>query len=235
MLKNTDRNLEVVLKISHALGEMNERVIFVGGAIIGFYVNDPAAQDARPTKDVDITIEIATLGELESIRQELVKRGFRQSPENDVICRFRYDTIEVDVMSTVAVGWAPANQWFSPGFAQRVRERIGDHMIQLLPLSYFIASKFAAHGERGGTDPRRSHDFEDIVYVIDNRTDIVDQINNAPNDVRQYLKKQLGLILEDRTLQEAVLGNLEYDTREARYTRIMRCIEEIYSYDSESA
>lgn len=230
MLKNTEQNREVVLKISQALGQMNERVIFVGGATIGFYVNDPAAEDARPTNDVDITIEIATLGELESIRQELVKRGFTQSPEDDVTCRFRYENIKVDVMSTVAVGWAPANPWFSPGFAQRVTARIEDHLIHLLPLPYFIASKFAAHNERGGTDPRTSHDLEDIVYVIDNRTDIVDQINNASNAVRRYLQEQLGLISKDGLLQEAVLGHLEYDTHQARFDRIVHCIEEITKF-----
>ena len=76
MLSNTEYNQEVIKKISLALGEMNERVIFVGGAAIGFYINDPAAEDIRATKDVDITIEIATLGELESFRQKLAKKGF---------------------------------------------------------------------------------------------------------------------------------------------------------------
>lgn len=130
-------------------------------------------------------------------------------------------------MSTIEVGWAPANQWFSTGFAHRVEVRIGDQMIQLLPLPYFIASKFAAHIGRGGKDPRTSHDFEDIVYVIDNRTDIVEQIDNSPDDVKPYLKEQLQLILNDNVKQEAILGNLSYDTREVRYGRIIQCIEQI--------
>jgi len=231
MLNNTEFNREVILKISLVLGEMNERVIFVGGATIGFYINDPVAEDVRATNFVDITVEIATLGELESIRQELIEKGFAQSPEDNLICRFRYESIKVDVMTTKEVGRAPANPWFSQGFAQRETVKLGDQLIQLLPLHYFIASKFAAHNGRGGIDPRTSHDFEDIIYIIDNRTDIVDQINIAPNDVRPYLKEQLGLILEDNALQEAVLGNLAYDTREARYSRIIKCIKEITSLD----
>lgn len=138
---------------------------------------------------MDITVEIASLGELESIQEDLVKKGFIQSPEDKVICRFRYDSIKVDVMSTKEFGWAPANPWFAQGFAQRESVQIGDQMIQLLLLPYFISSKFAAHSERGGKDPRTSHDFEDIVYVIDNRTDIVEQIDQAPNDVKPYLKE----------------------------------------------
>ena len=231
MLSNSEYNREVIQRISLALGEMNERVIFVGGATIGLYINDPAAEDVRATKDVDITVEIASLGELESFREDLVKKGFKQFPEDKVICRFRYDNIKVDVMSTKEVGWAPANPWFAQGFTQSETVQIGDQMIQLLPLPYFIASKFAAYSGRGGRDPRTSHDFEDIVYVIDNRTDIVEQIHNAPKDVKPYLKEQLRLILNDHVLKEAILGNLAYDTREARYGRIIQCIELITNQD----
>ncbi len=109
MLSNSEFNREVIRRISLALGEMNDQVIFVGGATIGLYINDPGAEDVRVTKDVDITVEIASVGELESIRENLVKKGFKQSPEDSVLCRFRYDNIKVDVMSTKEVGWAPAN------------------------------------------------------------------------------------------------------------------------------
>jgi predicted nucleotidyltransferase len=231
MLSNSEFNLEVIRRISLALGEMNERVSFVGGATIGLYINDPAAEDVRATKDVDITVEIASLGELESIREELVQKGFTQSPEDDVICRFRFDNIKVDVMSTKEVGWAPANPWFSQGFAHRETVKIGDQMIQLLPLPYFIASKFAAYIGRGGKDPRTSHDFEDIVYVIDNRTDIVAQIDKAPMDVKHYLMEQLKIILNHNAMQEAILGNLAYETRDVRYGRIIESFEKIINLD----
>jgi predicted nucleotidyltransferase len=231
MLSNSEFNREVIRKISLALGELNERVIFVGGVTLGLYVDDPAAEDVRATKDVDITVEIASLGELESIRQELVKKGFTQSPEDNVICRFRYDNIKVDLMSTKEVGWAPANPWFSQGFTQKETVQLGDQSIQLLPLPYFIASKFSAHAGRGGKDPRTSHDFEDIVYVIDNRSDIIEQIKKAPIGVKPYLNEQLGNILNDDSLQEAIFGNLAYDTRKARYARIIQCIQEIVNPD----
>ena len=75
MLTNSIFNRKVIRKIALALGELNERVIFVGGATIGMYANDPAAEDVRATKDVDITVEIASFVELESIREELVQKG----------------------------------------------------------------------------------------------------------------------------------------------------------------
>jgi predicted nucleotidyltransferase len=133
MVKDTTINREVIRKIAFALGAMNEQVVFVGGATVSLYINDPAANDVRPTKDVDISLAIASLGELEAIREELTRKGFKQSPEDDVICRFRHEDIKVDVMSTKAVGWAPTNPWFAPGFAQRETVEIKDQKIQILP------------------------------------------------------------------------------------------------------
>lgn len=104
MLKNATINLAAIRKIALALGAMNEQVVFVGGATVSLYIDDPAADDVRPTKDVDISLAIASLGELEVIREELIRKGFKQTPEDDVICRFRYEDIKVDVMSTKAVG-----------------------------------------------------------------------------------------------------------------------------------
>ena len=227
MVRNNFSNLEDIRKIAAALGAMNKRVVYVGGATVSLYVNDPAADDVRPTKDVDISLAIASLAELEVIRETLIRIGFKQSPDDEVICRFRYDDIKVDVMSTKAVGWAPANPWFASGFAQKETVEIEDQKIQILPLPYFLASKFVAFNDRGAKDPRTSPDLEDIVYILDNRTDIVEALAKTPEDVRPYLANQLERIQNDRVLQEAVIGNLFYETREKRFQRIKRCIKQI--------
>jgi hypothetical protein len=62
-MKNATINRGVIKKIAFALGELNEQVIYVGGATVGLYIHDPAADDVRPTKDVDISLSIATIGE----------------------------------------------------------------------------------------------------------------------------------------------------------------------------
>jgi hypothetical protein len=64
MVTNISFNRVVVRTIAFALRELNEQVVFVGGAITGLYINDPAAVDVRPTKDVDISFAIISLGEL---------------------------------------------------------------------------------------------------------------------------------------------------------------------------
>ncbi len=165
MLKNTLINKAATKKIAHALGTLNEKVVYVGGAVVSYYINDPAADDVRPTKDIDISMEIAGFVELEKIREELLIRGFYQSSEDQVLCRFRYEDVKVDLMATKAVGWAPANPWFKPGFKNLIYITLDDIEIRCLSLPYYLATKFSAFYDRGTKDPRTSHDFEDIIYL----------------------------------------------------------------------
>ncbi|MCF8332064.1 MAG: hypothetical protein K9H84_06395 [Bacteroidales bacterium] len=63
-------------QIARALGDLNKRVVYVGGAVVGLYINDPAADDIRPTEDIDISLEITSQGELENLRQELAQKFY---------------------------------------------------------------------------------------------------------------------------------------------------------------
>jgi predicted nucleotidyltransferase len=222
MLKNTIINKKVIKKIATALDDLNEQVVYVGGAIVSLYINDSAADDLRPTKDIDICMSIASVGELEILRQKLAQKGFKQSAEDNVICRFRYESILVDVMNTKAVGWAPANPWFADGFELRQQVEIENQKIQILPLSYFLASKFAAFNDRGAKDPRTSHDFEDIVYILDNRIDFEKEIFKASRDnVKKYLQNEFREIVQNDLKQEAILSNLYYENRDYRFRKII--------------
>lgn len=226
-MKNATINRGIIKKIALALGELNEQVIYVGGATVGLYINDPAADDVRPTKDVDISLSIATIDELEQVRESLNKKGFIQTAEDDVICRFRYEDVKVDVMNTKAIGWAPANPWFALGFDNRLHLEIEGQPIFIIPLPYFLATKFAAYNSRGKNEPRTSHDFEDIIYVIDNRTDLVEQILSANNTIKPFLKSEFKNILIDKVKQEAVAGNLFYESRDERYAMIIEKLNQI--------
>lgn len=59
-MKNTIINKEALKTIAHALGELNSEVVFVGGAVVSLYIDDTSADDVRPTKDIDISLKIAS-------------------------------------------------------------------------------------------------------------------------------------------------------------------------------
>jgi len=231
MLDNISRHRAAIREVAVALGPLNKKVIFVGGAVLSLYINDPAAEDVRSTKDIDISLSVAGFAELERFRKELVQKGFKQSADLEIICRFRYKNILVDVMNTKEILWAPTNRWFSSGFFKRETVDIEGIDIHILPLAYYLASKFEAFNDRGVLDPRCSHDFEDIVYLFDNRTDIEEQLIKASVDVKPFLIKQIREIMIDGTMKEAIYGNLVYSMRKERYDRIIKICTAVLDKD----
>jgi predicted nucleotidyltransferase len=221
-MKNTQINKIIIVRVANALEELNEKVIYVGGAVVSLYINDSAADDVRPTKDIDISIKVASIMELENIREQLSEKGFKQSADLDVICRFKFEDIVVDVMATKPIAWAPANPWFEKGFERLEKIKVNKTTIQIMPLSFFLASKFVAFHDRGGDDPRFSHDLEDIIYIIDNRTDWHQiLINEEDQKVKQFLINEFRNILASNKIQEAIMGNLFYETQDKRFAMII--------------
>ena len=49
--------------VAQGLKNLREEVVFVGGTTTAFYIDDPAAPDARPTNDVDCIVELASTGD----------------------------------------------------------------------------------------------------------------------------------------------------------------------------
>lgn len=80
---------------------------------------------------------------------------------------------------------------------------LGRSIIKILPVSYFLATKWEAYKNRGD-DPRMSHDFEDIIYIIDNRLNILDDIAQADFKVQSFLKRMSDDILSHFSVNETI-------------------------------
>lgn len=225
-MKNRTINLSIIKTVAGALGELNAQVAYVGGATVSLYADDPVADDVRPTQDIDLVVHIANFGELTALQEKLGQKGFQVDPMAHITCRFTYREIIIDVMATRQVGWAPSNIWFEPGFKNLISFRLDDETtIQIFQFPYFLATKFAAFEERGG-DPRTSKDFEDIVYVLDNRVNLVDEIVSAQDDVGSYLRYQLHK-LQHADKVEAILAHLDPYNKLGRYELIQDKIKQI--------
>ena len=226
MLHTKAQCIKAIETIARALGDLNDHVVYVGGAVAGLYIDDPGAPEARPTKDIDIVVEIASTYHLEELRQKLAERGIHFASDEKVVCRFTYQNILLDVMGTKEVGWAPANPWFKDGFVHAHVYCLDEVDIKIMPLSYYLAAKFTAFKNRGG-DPRTSHDFEDVVYILDNRTTLVADILESDDNVKSFLISEFNAMLTDAILQEAVLAHLEPATQTERYEMLVRKLQKI--------
>ncbi|NAY93104.1 hypothetical protein GTQ34_14390 [Muricauda sp. JGD-17] len=227
MLKNTLINRAATKKVALALGDLNQEVVYVGGAMVSLYIDDPAAEDIRPTKDIDLTFQLATFAKLEKLRMQLIEKGFTQNAEDTVNCRFRYEDLKVDVMSTQSVGWAPSNRWFAQGFEKAIEKVLDEVTIKVLPLPYFLATKIEAFFDRGIQDIYASHDLEDIAYLFNYTTDIDKQVLVSESEVKPYLIEKLRAFKKDSTILTAIRGSLYYSQADERMEIILQRLHNI--------
>ena len=195
-------NIDMLQTVADGLEELKDEIVFVGGAVAELYADDPASSDIRPTQDVDCTIELSSYREHTELEEELRTKGFANNTSQGApICRWIYQEIKVYVMPTGEDVLGFNNRWYQGGVENKISKTLPDgNEIFAFPPEYYIASKFEAHNDRGGDDLRQSHDFEDIIYILDNCTSILEDIRNADEDVKNYLKAECESLLENEGL-----------------------------------
>lgn len=183
-----DPNLAKIELIASALGPLRERLVFVGGCAAGLLLSDPAAAPARITNDVDLTVQVAALRDYHRLEEEFRALGFVRDLGMEVICRWRYRDLEVDLMPTDPAILGFANRWYPlvVETAQHIRLPAGLD-IRLITAPAFLATKFEAFDDRGKGDLLGSHDLEDIITVLDGRAELPDEIARAGDELRAYL------------------------------------------------
>ena len=72
---------------------------------------------------------------------------------------------------------------------------------------YFLATKLEAFKTRGNMDFLASHDFEDIVSIIDGRLEIIDEIKQSDYKLKTYLAKSFKIINNSRAFHDALPGH----------------------------
>jgi len=83
-------------------------------------------------------------------------------------------------------------KWYPEGFNKAINYRIDENnTIKILSAPYFIATKFEAFKSRGDGDGRTSQDFEDIIYIFENRKAIWDEMKDCSTEIKEYLLHEI--------------------------------------------
>ncbi|MDC6366679.1 hypothetical protein [Allomuricauda sp. AC10] len=90
----------------------------------------------------------------------------------------------------------------------------------------YLATKFEAYNDRG-TDYRTSHDFEDIMNILDNRTLIVNEILDADQKVKEYLQSEIQKIMDSPFSDEIISCHIHPLVQDERIPIIMDKISKI--------
>lgn len=226
MLKNQTINLKVVEKIATTLGELNKEVIYVGGAVVSLYVTDLGAEQPRPTKDIDISVKVATYEQMDELRTKLATKKIFPATHENIMYRYTFEDILIDFIPFEKTPLGPTNRWLKPGFEKAYRVKIGDQEIRILPVSLFIATKWEAFKDRGD-DPRTSHDFEDIIYILDNNKDFVDDVQKASENVKLFLNEMSRDILNYPSRNEIIECHLSPLTSHERKEIVLKKLQEL--------
>lgn len=221
--------------ISRELDALGVPYVFTGGSIVALLVDEPEASVMRPTDDVDVIVEILTHTDYSKFEEQLRELGFDHDiREGAPKCRWIYRNLTVDTMPVRGAFLGLKTIWFDHALSNLTNLNVDGTTLSVISAISFIATKLAAFSDRGESDFFGSHDMEDILTVIDGRETILEEIENAPSDLRNYIINTLKGFVENSQFQEALPGHLPPDSgSQARLPILKDKISRIAELDTE--
>ncbi len=207
-MRANDPNLPQLRSIAQALGELREQVVFVGGAVAGLLVTDPLADAVRATRDVDAVVN-ATRTAFHRIEKQVSQCGFARDVTSDVICRWVHKAsgLVFDLMPVEPEVLGFTNRWYDLAVRTAQAVDLGDGLsIRLVTAVAFVATKLEAFASRGGGDFLTSHDLEDVMNIVDGREELVQEMAEAPADVRQAVAEAFRRLVTNRDFGNVLPG-----------------------------
>lgn len=207
-MKPKHPNVAKLELVAYALGDLRERLLFVGGCAVDLLLTDTAAAPSRVTYDVDLVAQVAALAGYHQLEKEFVRLGFKRDMSEDApICRWRLGHLEVDLMPSDTSVLGFANLWY-PLAVQTMQLVVlpSGTTIRLIAAPVFLATKFEAFADRGKGDLLGSHDLEDIINVVDGRPEIVGEIALSSMELQRYLADRCSALLVMPNFMDALQG-----------------------------
>ncbi len=202
-MKNKDVNLLQLEIVASALGDLLTDVTFVGGSTTIFLVDEAAHFGVRQTEDVDVIVDVTTLADYHRFSGKLRELGFYEDRDGP-ICRWIFESktgkVKLDVMPIDEKILGFSNLWYKAAIDTALTITLpSKKTLQVVNPVYFIATKFEAFNGRGEGD-YYSHDLEDIVFVMENRKNLADELLNCSDELKFYFAQQARDLLNDEFL-----------------------------------
>lgn len=214
MARMQNPNLEIIEIAARALGSLCDELVFLGGCATALLITDSAAPPVRATRDVDTLAEIGSAAEYRELEKQLREREFEvDATKGAPICRWTGHGILLDVMPTDEQILGFGNTWYTSAVASaNSYELPSGTKIQLVDPVHFIATKLEAFDSRGDNDFVMSHDLEDVMCVLDGRSELEGEIANAEQEIKDYICNRLRNFVDATQFIESLPGHLPGDT-----------------------
>jgi hypothetical protein len=224
-----DPNRALFEAVLDLLRPLLEELVFVGGCATGLLVSDPAAGGIRPTKDVDAIVDVTSYTKYAALSEQLRTLGLTEdSTVGAPLCRWRYQQLTIDVMPIDEEILGFSNRWYPQAIAFAERRSIGGTDFRLVTAVYFVATKLEAFHGRGTNDLSMSQDLEDVITLVDGRSELIAEIAAAEPSVREYFASELQTLLDRQDFVDALPGFLLPDAgSQARRSQVVARLREI--------
>lgn len=230
MSKNP-KSIEMIRLIAQALGELNNKAIYVGGATVPFYLPEIYWSQSRPTEDVDVVMEIVGRTENWTTDEMLRSKGFKNDmSEGAPICRWIYQGLKVDFMTADQNIFGFANSWYKEGMEKSIVIELAPSKVRILSLPYFLATKLEAFKDRGDPDFMGSKDMEDIISLLEVSSAELFQhgFKQASEKLKLFLKNEFSNLKNKSSFLDSIPGALFNRINSAEGTKIvLKRIEQI--------
>ena len=226
-MRTANPNLPLLESVVAALGPLCPRFVFVGGCVTGLLITEAATPPVRTTRDVDVIVEVVSLGEYHTLERQLEQAGLRHDRSPDApVCRWLAGSALLDVMPTDKAVLGFGNRWYEEAVRTAVTHVLpSGTSIRLISAPVFMATKLEAFADRGHGDFLASHDLEDITTIVDGRPELGDETAVASPDIRKHLSTQVKGLLESHAFHNALPGHLPGDS--ASQSRVPLILERL--------
>lgn len=203
-------NRELLIRTVRKIEPLLDRLVFVGGAVVELYFTDPASDRVRPTTDTDCLCEVTSYTEYFRLGDRLRELSFRQSLRDaDPPYRWRSGDDVLDVMPTDPSVLGFSNPWYDAALEDTWSTEIADDIEIRVPAPpVLLATKLAAHEDRGADDPLTSADLEDVIALLANRPELVDEVEAADRVLREWIGRRVARFLPSEQAGELIAAFL---------------------------
>jgi len=197
-----------------------------GGAVVSLYADSDFSDSVRPTYDIDIAVDLITYSDQVTFQEKFQRLGFHPDITSNTLVRYQFNNIQVDLMSTSSTVLGESNSWYKPGFENRIYLKLGRLNLPILPIEYYLATKFEAFNNRG-FNYLTSKDFEDIIYLLNYNNAIVESVKSTNVNVKEFLVSEFLKVTGNKNYPEIVEAHLDYKEKEKRFTIVQERLMQI--------
>lgn len=227
-----DNSYSLIEKVAQGFGDLNKKVFYLGGSTLSLYVSKYAAAQNRVVGEVDCILGSLALNDYFQWEEWLTERGFvKEEAINHFQHRWRYEGIPVNILARTRETLAYKYRWLDEGIFHAQSYPIAEGLsIRSFTPAYFIAAKIESFLNKAKGDFRTSEDFEDLMFVLDNRPQIVEELCQSFYEVRNYIQQYFMRFLKDPTLEEGLYYVLPFGTDELHVNHIRSLLQAIVDH-----